>query len=68
MILEINVKSITVIEREHGMDKLLIHTHNLPPTVFPWDELACLTLDVAKGKGVKYAIENFNVQPEVIKV
>lgn len=67
MIIEINVKQAIVLCREMGTDKVIIHTHNLPPTVHPWDEMGSLVIDVAKGKGEQYVIDNFGVKPEVIK-
>ena len=66
MKIEINVKHVIVLCREHGMDKVIIHTNNLPPTTYPWDESGSLVMDVAKGKGEQYVIDNFGIQPEVI--
>lgn len=66
MIVEINVKHVIVLTRGHGMDKVIIHTNNLPATTYPWDEQGSLVMDVAKGQGKQYVIDNFGIEPEVI--
>jgi len=68
MIVEINVKRVDVIERENGTDKVIVHTHNLAPTVYPYDELGSFVMDIRKGYGAQYVRDNFNVEPNVIKV
>lgn len=66
--MQIDIKEIIVLEREHGMDKLIIHTTNLPPTVYPYDQQGSLVMDVAKGDGVQYVRNNFKIEPRVISV
>lgn len=65
MELSFNVNRVVVIERQCGTDRVLIYT-DLPSTVYPYDEPATMVLDVAKGSGVAYVIENFKLTPEVV--
>lgn len=68
MIIAIDVKRVDVIEREHGTDKVIVHTHNLAPTVHPYDELGSFVMDIRKGYGAQYVRENFKIEPNVINV
>jgi len=68
MIVEINIKQVDVIEREHGTDRVIVHTHNLAPTVYPYDQLGSFVMDIRKGGGAQYVRDNFNVEPNIIKV
>ena len=64
--MNIKIKRVIVLVREHGMDKVVIHTSNLPPTVYPYDQPGSLVMDVAKDAGEQYVKDNFGVNPEVI--
>ena len=66
--MNIDIKEIIVLVREHGMDKLIIHTNDLPPTVYPYDEQGSLVMDIAKGNGAQYARDVFKIEPKVIDV
>ena len=64
--MNIEIKQIIVLVREHGMDKIIIHTDSLPPTAYPWDENGSLVMNVAKGAGEKYVLDNFGISPDVV--
>lgn len=64
--MQLDIREVIVIEREYGTDKVVIHTSNLPATVYPWDEPGSLVMDVAKGTGKQYVIDNFGIEPKVI--
>lgn len=49
------------------MDKVIIHTNNLPSTVYPWDEKGSLVMDVAKDQGAQYVRDNFGMEAKVIQ-
>ena len=66
MELSFNVNRVVVIERQCGTDRVLIYT-NLPSTVYPYDEPGTMVLDVAKGSGVDYVIQNLGITPESVQ-
>lgn len=61
------IMRVQVIE-QHGVDLVRIET-DLPFAVFPYSGYPQnLTLEVSKGMGIQYVRENFNMEPEVIKL
>lgn len=63
MLIGIEIYKVMVISREHGTDKVIVFTNNMPATVSPYDEPMSFVFDVAKGKGEQYVIDNFKIQP-----
>ena len=61
-----NVERVLVLSRQCGTDRVLIYT-DLPSTVYPYDEPATIVLDVAKGSGIDYVIQNFGITPESVQ-
>lgn len=67
MKVEINIKNIDVFESQEGPDKLVIRTYNLAPSLY-CDTVGTLFMNVSKGRGVQYVRDNFNVEPNLIKL
>lgn len=61
------IKKVTVIQQS-GTDEIRIDT-DLPLGVYPYEGYPqVLRMEVSKGMGIEYVRNNFNVEPEVIKV
>lgn len=65
--MEIDIKEVIVLVTEYDMDKVIIHTNNLPATVYPWYQQGSLVMDVGKGQGTQYVRDVFKVEPRVIE-
>lgn len=61
------ITKVTVIQQS-GTDEIRVET-TLPLGVYPYEGYSqVLRLEVSKGMGVQYVRDNFQVEPEVIKV
>jgi hypothetical protein len=63
--MNINITSITIIERKNFSDTVVLHT-TLPGAVWPYDEPNCMRFEAAKGSGVKYCDFNFHGIPVTV--
>lgn len=61
------ITRVLVIE-QHGTDLVRLET-DLPLAVFPYDgSPQMLSMEVSKGMGVQYVRDNFDIEPEVIRI
>jgi hypothetical protein len=59
-----NVTKIVVHLTRFGADEIYIYTNHPSPIAF--ETSLCLTAKVAKNCGIKYVLDNFDIQPEVL--
>ena len=57
-----NITKITLIRSKFHSDKLILYT-DLPPTTYPFNERATMTMEVSAGDGLSYCRFNFTDIP-----
>lgn len=65
--MNIEITQIRVLTGAYGTDKVLLET-KFPSGTYPFEGVAVLTLEVARGKGVDYCVANFGKRPDEVIV